>query len=149
MTHLFRCSRQLDKKTGDMGFFSLLLYSSVHVSCCAHSTSMHNGQYIVLVSTRTKLHCTHLLGQRVDQLRQHLVVHHGLGQVVGVVGQPAERHGGGLLDGGHVVQQQRAQQRHGAGLLQCLDVLQGKEEEGGYEGYYQHSRGRGEVEYAT
>lgn len=39
-----------------------------------------------------------LLGERVDELGQDLVAHHGLGQVVRVVGQAAQRQRRRLLD---------------------------------------------------
>mmetsp|Transcript_45138 Transcript_45138/g.134930 ORF Transcript_45138/g.134930 Transcript_45138/m.134930 type:complete len:225 (+) Transcript_45138:959-1633(+) len=64
-----------------------------------------------------------LLGQGVHQLRQDLVRHHGLRQLVAVVRQAPEGQRRGLLDGGHVVQEQRPQERHHTCVLQRIDVL--------------------------
>jgi hypothetical protein len=64
-----------------------------------------------------------LLGERVHELREDLVRDDGLGQLVVVVGEAAERERGRLLDTGDVVQKERAQQLHHARILQGLDVL--------------------------
>ena len=64
-----------------------------------------------------------LLGERVHELREDLVRDDGLGQLVVVVGEAAERERGRLLDTGDVVEEQRAQQLHHARILQGLDVL--------------------------
>ena len=69
-----------------------------------------------------------LLGEGVDELREDLVGDDGLGQLVVVVRQPPERQRRGLLDRGHVVEEQRAQQLHHAGILERLDVLRARGE---------------------
>ena len=64
-----------------------------------------------------------LLCERIYELRQHLVHDDGLGQRLGIVGQPSQCQCSRLLDGRHGVEQQRSQQRHHIRILQCLDVL--------------------------
>ncbi len=64
-----------------------------------------------------------LLGEGEDQLRENAIADHRLRKVFVVVREAAQRERSRLLDGRHVVHEQRAQQRHDVGILQGLNVL--------------------------
>jgi hypothetical protein len=67
---------------------------------------------------------THILiRERVDELRQDLVHDDSFGESLRVVGEAPQRERRGLLNRGHRVEQERAQQRHHTRILQGLDVL--------------------------
>ena len=55
-----------------------------------------------------------LLGERVDQLRKDLIRDDGLGELVRVVGEATESQSSGLLDGGHIVEEEGSQESHNA-----------------------------------
>ena len=58
-----------------------------------------------------------LFRERIDELRQHFIHDDRFRQCFTVIGQSTQRQGGGLLDRGNGVQQQRTQQRHYVGIL--------------------------------
>ena len=55
-----------------------------------------------------------LLGERVDELREDLVGDDGLSKLVGVVGEATESQSSGLLDGGHIIEEEGSQESHNA-----------------------------------
>jgi ABC-type uncharacterized transport system ATPase subunit len=78
-----------------------------------------------------------LLAQRVHQLRQNVIGNYRLRKVVAVAGEAPQRKRRRLLDAGHIVQQQRAQQLHDARVLHNVHVLRprGRLRNGCYKGH--------------
>lgn len=72
---------------------------------------------------RADIHTYVLLAQRIHQLREDLVGNNSLREVIGVVGEAAQRERSSLLNARHVVQQQRPEQLHDTGILHGVDVL--------------------------
>ena len=64
-----------------------------------------------------------LLGKRVDELGRDLVSDDGLGKIIGIVGKATQGESSGLLDGGHIVEEEGAEQLHDTGVLHHLNVL--------------------------
>mmetsp|Transcript_72318 Transcript_72318/g.234944 ORF Transcript_72318/g.234944 Transcript_72318/m.234944 type:complete len:388 (-) Transcript_72318:11-1174(-) len=89
-----------------------------HGLCQLRRVLRHRAQH----EGRRLLVETILLRQGVHELRQDFVLHHGLCQLVAVVGQPPECKCGGLLDRSDIVEEEGAQERHHAGVLQGIDV---------------------------
>lgn len=74
-----------------------------------------------------------MLSQTRDELREYFVLDDVLRKVGRVVGESAEGEGGRLLDGGHRVEEERAQQHHhprpAHNLIEITEEIEMKKEE--------------------